>query len=69
MARLACKMVARTEQGDANGPAGLDEMPGSHEAVAAVVTRPAQNDDGPHLPTPPDLPCHGCSGTLHHVDG
>jgi hypothetical protein len=67
--RLAGQMIARAEQGDANGPAGFDEMPGGDEAVAAVVSGSAQNDDGPHLPAPPDLACDGPTGVLHHIDG
>jgi hypothetical protein len=40
MTRLARQMVARAQQGDTNGPAGFDKMPGGDEAIAAVVTRP-----------------------------
>ena len=65
----ASQMVARAKQGDTNGPAGFGKMPGGDEAVAAVVTRSAQNDDGPHRPAPPDLACDGAAGILHHIDG
>ena len=40
MTRLARQMVARAQQGDTNGPAGFEKMPGGDEAIAAVVTRP-----------------------------
>ena len=40
MTRLARQMIARAQQGDTNGPAGFDKMPGGDEAIAAVVTRP-----------------------------
>jgi hypothetical protein len=40
MARFANQMVALTQQGDTNGPAGFDKMAGGDEAIAAVVTRP-----------------------------
>jgi hypothetical protein len=69
MTRLARQMVARAQQGDTNGPTGFDKMPGGDEAIAAVVTRPTQNDNGPRLPAPPDFACDGCAGTLHHIDG
>jgi len=67
--RFANQMVALTQQGDTNGPAGFDKMPGGDEAIAAVVTRPTQNDNGPRLPAPSDFACYGSAGTLHHIDG
>ena len=69
MVRFANQMVALTQQGDTNGPAGFDKMPGGDEAIAAVVTRPTQNDNGPRLPAPSDFACYGSAGTLHHIDG
>lgn len=46
MTRLARQMIARAQQGDMNGPAGFDKMPGGDEAIAAVVIRPHRTITG-----------------------
>jgi hypothetical protein len=67
--RFAPVMVERAEYSNANGPAGVDKMPGDYKAIAAIVTWSTQNDDGLDLPTPFDLLCDGATGTRHHFDG
>ena len=63
-------MVAWAQQSDANGPAGVGKMPGGDEAIAAVVTRPTQDDDRPRLPAPARFRVRRLPPALvHNIDG
>ena len=58
-------MVARAEQGNADGPAGFGKVPGSHETVAAIVAGSTQHGDRTRWPALPNLARDGPAGILH----
>jgi hypothetical protein len=62
---FAGQMVARSKQGDTDGPSGFGKQASGYEAVAAIVAGATQNGDRAHGPTLLNLASDGSTGILH----
>ena len=65
--RRALQPLARAQQGHADRPAGPGQMACRHEAVASVVARTAEHDDGAPGAAGEDGVGHRASRVLHQI--
>ena len=60
------ELIARAKQSNFHRPSRRGEVTGDDKAIAAIVTWPAQDRDGPHRPALPDRDRDGAASGLHH---